>query len=71
MTDPCARITITRVGDGVRTPGADCQLVTGFPLAERLVRILDDLATIEHCTDGTGQDDNLYGDCAGSSHQTG
>jgi len=85
MTDPCARITITRVRDGVRTPvadaaaveapleirlqerpfavimrtpGADRQLVTGFLLAERLVRSLDDLATIEHCTDGTGQEDD-------------
>lgn len=80
MTDPCARVTIVRVRDGVRTqatdvtateapleirlqerpfavimrtPGADRQLVAGFLLAERLVRSLDDLATIEHCADGS------------------
>jgi FdhD protein len=37
----------------MRTPGADRQLVAGFLLAERLVRSLDDLATIEHCADGS------------------
>lgn len=84
MTEQSARVTITRIRDGVRdpatdvtaveaplevrvqdrpfavimrTPGADRQLVTGFLLAERLVRSLDDLATIEHCTEGGGRDD--------------
>lgn len=35
----------------MRTPGADRALVAGFLLAERLVRDVDDLATLEHCTD--------------------
>lgn len=35
----------------MRTPGDDRALVAGFLLSERLIRTLDDVATIEHCTD--------------------
>jgi FdhD protein len=35
----------------MRTPGADRDLAAGFLLSERLIRDLDDLATIEHCPD--------------------
>jgi FdhD protein len=35
----------------MRTPGADRELAAGFLLAERVVRSLDDIGTIEHCTD--------------------
>ena len=35
----------------MRTPGDDRALATGFLLSERIIRRLDDIATIEHCTD--------------------
>lgn len=35
----------------MRTPGNDRTLVAGFLLSERLIGSVDDLATIEHCTD--------------------
>jgi FdhD protein len=35
----------------MRTPGADLELAAGFLLAERVILVADDLATIEHCAD--------------------
>lgn len=35
----------------MRTPGADRQLVAGFLLSERLIRSVEDLGAIGHCTD--------------------
>lgn len=35
----------------MRTPGGDRALVAGFLLSERLIRSVDDLATIAHCTE--------------------
>ena len=35
----------------MRTPGDDRALTAGFLLSERIIRGLDDIATIEHCTD--------------------
>ena len=37
----------------MRTPGDDRSLAAGFLLSERLIRRVDDVATIEHCTDMT------------------
>src|SRR5438445_12273545 len=38
----------------MRTPGADRELALGFLLSERVVRTADDIGTIEHCTDPSG-----------------
>ena len=35
----------------MRTPGDDRSLAAGFLLSERLIRRVDDVAVIEHCTD--------------------
>ena len=35
----------------MRTPGSDRELAAGFLLAEQVIRGLDDLGTIAHCTD--------------------
>jgi FdhD protein len=35
----------------MRTPGADRELAAGFLLSERVLRTVDDLGTIAHCTD--------------------
>ncbi|MFN7915619.1 MAG: formate dehydrogenase accessory sulfurtransferase FdhD [Vicinamibacterales bacterium] len=35
----------------MRTPGQDRPLAAGFLLSERLIRSVDDIATLEHCTD--------------------
>ena len=35
----------------MRTPGADLALTAGFLLAERVLKSVDDLVTIEHCRD--------------------
>src|SRR5919201_6754375 len=35
----------------MRTPGADRALAAGFLLSERIVRGVDDIGAIEHCTD--------------------
>src|SRR5688572_25106913 len=44
----------------MRTPGADRQLAAGFLLAERVVKSLDDIGTIEHCTDpGADHPENI------------
>ena len=43
----------------MRTPGNDRSLAAGFLLSERLIRRLDDVAVIEHCTDpGLEPDDD-------------
>ena len=39
----------------MRTPGADCDLASGFLLSERVVSSADDLGTIAHCTDPAGE----------------
>jgi FdhD protein len=44
----------------MRTPGADRQLAAGFLLAERVVKSLDDIGVIEHCTDpGADHPENI------------
>jgi FdhD protein len=35
----------------MRTPGADLELAAGFLLSEGLIRSVDDIGLIEHCTD--------------------
>ena len=43
----------------MRTPGDDRSLAAGFLLSERLIRRVDDVATIEQCTDvSLAQDDD-------------
>ena len=39
----------------MRTPGADRDLVAGFLLAEDVIRSADEIGTIEHCQDVTGE----------------
>jgi FdhD protein len=41
----------------MRTPGADRELAAGFLLSERIVRTVDDIGTIAHCTDGPREAD--------------
>lgn len=43
----------------MRTPGDDLDLTAGFLFAERIVRHLDELDTIEHCRDDEGTAPNV------------